>query len=129
MEENTRLRLVTQARLQHAPKTAKPAFELRAPDRGKRFDLLPEPQVGDQCYDIEGDPHFEGGLEYLPGVWLDGQFRAFWAHDHGAEARALAELLQFFRARLTAYPDARIRACSIEGSSNGPELAKTAAAP
>ena len=108
MAENTRLRLVTQARLQHARKTGVPAFELRAPEPGKGFDLLPEPQAGDLFYDIEGDPHFEGGLEYLHGVWFDGQFRAFWAHDHAAEARALAELLEFFRARLAAYPDARI---------------------
>ena len=108
MAENTRLRLVTQARLQHARKTGMPAFELRAPEPGKGFDLLPEPQVGDLFYDIEGDPHFEGGLEYLHGVWFDGQFRAFWAHDHAAEARALAELLEFFRARLKAYPKARI---------------------
>ncbi|SOC13219.1 predicted RecB family nuclease [Rhodobacter sp. JA431] len=85
-----------------------PAFELRAPEPGKGFALLPEPQAGDQFYDIEGDPHFEGGLEYLHGVWFDGQFQPFWAHDHAAEARALAELLEFFRARLTAYPEARI---------------------
>ena len=108
MAENTRVRLVTQARLQHARKTGMPALELRAPEPGKGFDLLPEPQVGDLFYDIEGDPHFEGGLEYLHGVWFDGQFHAFWAHDHAAEARALAELLEFFRARLKAYPKARI---------------------
>ncbi|GMG81458.1 TM0106 family RecB-like putative nuclease [Paralimibaculum aggregatum] len=108
MAEGTRLRLVTQARLQHARKTGLPAFELRAPEPGKGFDLLPEPQTGDLFYDIEGDPHFEGGLEYLHGVWFDGQFRAFWAHDHAAEARALAELLAFFRARLAACPEARI---------------------
>ncbi|WP_417767417.1 TM0106 family RecB-like putative nuclease [Stappia sp.] len=108
MAENTRMRLVSQARLQHARKTGMPAFELRLLEPGKGFDLLPEPQVGDLFYDIEGDPHFEGGLEYLHGVWFDGQFQAFWAHDHAAEARALADLLEFFRARLTAYPDARI---------------------
>ncbi|WP_347268600.1 TM0106 family RecB-like putative nuclease [Paracoccus sp. (in: a-proteobacteria)] len=108
MAENTRLRLVTQARLQHARKTGVPTFELRAPEPGKGFDLLPEPQAGDLFYDIEGNPHYEGGLEYLHGVWCDGQFRSFWAHDHAAEGRALAELLEFFRARLAAYPDARI---------------------
>lgn len=108
MAENTRLRLVTQARLQHARKTGMPAFELRASEPGKGFDLLPEPQQGDLFYDIEGDPHFEGGLEYLHGVWFDGKFQAFWGHDHDAEARALAELLEFFRGRLATYPDARI---------------------
>lgn len=108
MAETTRHRLVTQARLQHARKTGLPSHELRAPEPGKGFDLLPEPQPGDLFYDIEGDPHHEDGLEYLHGVWFDGQFRAFWAHDHAAEARALSDLLQFFRARLAAYPGARI---------------------
>jgi predicted RecB family nuclease len=108
MAEHTRLRLVSQARLQHARKTGMPAFELRTPEPGKGFDLLPEPQAGDLFYDIEGDPHFEGGLEYLHGVWFDGQFRSFWAHDHAAEARLLAELMEFFVARLAAYPEARI---------------------
>lgn len=108
MAEGTRARLVTQARLQHARKTGAPSFELRAPEPGKGFDLLPEPQPGDLFYDIEGDPHYEDGLEYLHGVWCDGQFRAFWAHDHAAEAKALEELLAFFRARLEAFPNARI---------------------
>jgi uncharacterized protein len=108
MAETTRARLVTQARLQHARKTGAPDFELREPEPGKGFDLLPAPQPGDIFYDIEGDPHYEGGLEYLHGVWFDDQFKAFWAHDHAAEARALAELLGFFRQRLAAYPEARI---------------------
>ncbi|MBY5462064.1 TM0106 family RecB-like putative nuclease [Rhizobium leguminosarum] len=108
MAENTRLRLVTQAQLQHARKTGAPAYELRPPEAGKGFDLLPEPQPGDLFYDIEGDPHYEGGLEYLHGVWGDGQFRAFWAHNHNAEARALSDLLAVFRARLETYPSARI---------------------
>lgn len=101
-------RLQAQARLQQARKTGAPHFELRPAQPGRGFDLLPEPEAGDLFYDIEGDPHFEGGLEYLHGVWFDGTFRAFWAHDHVAEARALAELLDFFRERLAAYPDAHI---------------------
>lgn len=108
MAETTRARLVTQARLQHARKTGEPAYELRAPEPGKGFDLLPEPTLGDIFYDIEGDPHYEGGLEYLHGVWCDGDFHAFWAHDHETEAQALSELLTFFRERLDAHPDARI---------------------
>ena len=39
---------------------------------------------------------------------LRDSFSAFWAHDHGAEARALSDLLDFFRAQLAAYPAARI---------------------
>jgi predicted RecB family nuclease len=108
MADGTRQRLVTQARLQHARKTGTAQFELRVPEPGKGFDLLPEPQAGDLFYDIEGDPHFEGGLEYLHGLWFDNQFQAFWGHDHSAEAKALQELLEFFRVRLAAYPAARI---------------------
>ncbi len=108
MAQGTLDRLRTQALLQHARKSGDPAHELRPPEPGKGFDLLPEPREGDLFYDIEGDPHYEGGLEYLHGVWFDGQFRAFWAHDHAAEAQALADLLDFFRARLKQYPDARI---------------------
>lgn len=108
MAENTQARLVIQARLQHARKTGEPDFELRTTQPSKGFDLLPEPQPGDLFYDIEGDPHYEGGLEYLHGIWFDGQFQAFWAHDHDAEARALSDLLAFFRARIAAYPTARI---------------------
>ncbi len=108
MAEPTRKRLVIQARLQHARKKGAPSWELREPEAGKGFDLLPEPQAGDLFYDIEGDPHFEGGLEYLHGIWFDGQFRTFWAHDHTAEAQALSDLLEFFRVRFAANPAARI---------------------
>ncbi len=108
MAEPTRRRLIIQARLQHAHKTGAPSWELREPEPGKGFSLMPEPQPGDLFYDIEGDPYFEGGLEYLHGVWFDGQFRSFWAHDHVAEAQALSGLLDFFRSRLVKYPAARI---------------------
>lgn len=108
MAENTQARLTAQARLQQARKTGEPDYELRTPEPGKGFELLPEPQPGDVFYDIEGDPHYEGGLEYLHGIWFDGGFRAFWAHDHDAEARALSDLLAFFRARIKQFANARI---------------------
>lgn len=101
-------RLTAQASLQLARKTGEPSFELRSREMGKGFDLLPEPQPGDLFYDIEGDPHFEGGLEYLHGLWFEDTFKAFWAHDHKAEADALRDLLDFFRQRLETYPQARI---------------------
>ena len=101
-------KLRAQARLQNARKTGPPTYELRDHDPGKGFDLLPEPQPGDIFYDIEGDPYYEGGLEYLHGVWTGKEFHTFWAHDHAQEARALSNLFDFFRARLDAHPDARI---------------------
>ncbi len=109
MTEPTLARLVTQARLQHARKTGAPDFVLRPPKVGKGFDLLPEPRAGDLFYDIEGDPHFEGGLEYLHGVWAkDTEFVKFWAHDHTAEKQAVVDLFDFFRTRLGQFPQARI---------------------
>ncbi|KKB79713.1 nuclease [Devosia soli] len=108
MAQATLDRLRSQARLQQARKSGDPKHQLRPPQPGKGFDLLPAPQPGDVFYDIEGDPHFEGGLEYLHGVWFDGGFRSFWAHDHAAEARSLAELLDFFRDRLARYPAAHL---------------------
>ncbi len=101
-------RLRAQARLQQARKTGSPTAVLRPSEPGRGFDLLPEPQRGDVFYDIEGDPHFEGGLEYLHGVWADGAFRSFWAHDHAAEKVAVADLLDFFRQQLASFPTARI---------------------
>ncbi|MGR3394316.1 MAG: TM0106 family RecB-like putative nuclease [Pseudooceanicola nanhaiensis] len=101
-------KLVAQARLQHARKEGAPSFELRAPSPGKGFDLLPQPQSGDVFYDIEGDPYYEGGLEYLHGLWADGAFTGFWAHDHVQEAQALSDLFNWFRDRLAAFPQARI---------------------
>lgn len=101
-------RLRAQARLQEARKAGEPAFELRPLEAGKGFARLPRPQEGDVFYDIEGDPYFEGKLEYLHGLWADGQFTAFWAHDHAAEKQALEDLLAWLRVRFEQYPEARI---------------------
>jgi uncharacterized protein len=108
MSQPTFGKLVAQARLQHARKSSGPMFELREATPGKGFDLLPEPKPGDVFYDIEGDPYYEGGLEYLHGLWADGTFTAFWAHDHAEEANALSELFDWFKSRLNAFPEARI---------------------
>src|SRR3546814_13588148 len=65
-------------------------------------------RISDWSSDVCSSDLYEGGLEYLHGVWADDSFHAFWAHDHAAEAQALERLLAFFRNRLTAYPQARI---------------------
>jgi uncharacterized protein len=101
-------KLQSQARLQHARKSGGPTVEMRPVQVGKGFSILPEPQTGDLFYDIEGDPHYEGGLEYLHGVWCDGQFTTFWAHNHAEEEKALRDLFAFFENHLSRYPAARI---------------------
>lgn len=108
MEPKTLRTLSAQAKLQHARKTGKPKHRLLPPEPGKGFDLLPKPNRGDLFYDIEGDPHVDGGLEYLHGLWFDGKFKAFWAHDRNAEAQALAELVEFLRRRFKRHPNAHI---------------------
>ena len=109
MAAETLARLVTQAGLQAGRAAGGPAFALRPAVAGKGFDLLPAPDPGDIFYDIEGDPHVEGGLEYLHGLWApDTGFRAIWAHDRDAERAALEAVLDAFRARIAAHPGARI---------------------
>lgn len=109
----TQARLWAQARLQSARRAGgPPAFELRAIEAGKGLSLLPEPDEGDIFYDIEGDPYYPEGLEYLHGVWFRSggawTFRAFWAHDREAEGRAVTDLLAFFVDHLGRHPGAHI---------------------
>ncbi len=113
MAAETQRKLVTQARLQSARRAGgPPSFELRDAETGKGFGLLPAPDDGDVFYDIEGDPYFPGGLEYLHGVWFrengEWEFRAFWAHTREDEGRAAADLLDFLIDRMRRFPDAHV---------------------
>ena len=113
MATETQARLQVQARLQTARRAGgAPAFELRDAEPGKGFGMMPAPDDGDIFYDIEGDPYFFGGLEYLHGLWYrqngDWIFRAFWAHDREAEGRAISDLLEFLVAHLRRHPRAHI---------------------
>ena len=101
-------RLRAQARLQTARKDGPPRYELRPTEEAHGFALLPQPSEGDIFYDIEGDPHVDGGLEYLHGLWTGGKFLALWAHDHAAEASALEALIDHFRAQRNLHPMAHI---------------------
>ncbi|MRG67126.1 TM0106 family RecB-like putative nuclease [Rhizobium pusense] len=113
MAAETQRKLVAQARLQSARRAGgPPSFELRDAEPGKGFGLLPAPDDGDIFYDIEGDPYFPGGLEYLHGVWYregaNWQFRAFWAHTREDEGRAAADLLAFLVDRIRHFPNAHV---------------------
>lgn len=113
MAAETQRKLVAQARLQSARRAGgPPSFELRDAEPGKGFGLLPAPDQGDVFYDIEGDPYFPGGLEYLHGVWYregsDWQFQAFWAHTREEEGRAGGNLLAFLVDRIRRFPNAHI---------------------
>jgi uncharacterized protein len=113
MAAETQRRLVSQARLQSARRVGgPPSFELRDAEPGKGFGLLPAPDDGDIFYDIEGDPYFPGGLEYLHGLWYreagDWTFRPFWAHTREDEGQAVANLLTFLVDHMRRHPAAHI---------------------
>ncbi|RJT32651.1 TM0106 family RecB-like putative nuclease [Mesorhizobium waimense] len=113
LAEATLSKLKTQARLQTARRAGgPPTFELKPYDPARGLALLPQPDQGDLFYDIEGDPFYEGGLEYLHGVWFEehgtGTFQDFWAHDHAQEKEALRRLMAFFEDRLRRFPRAHI---------------------
>lgn len=113
--DDTLAKLANQARLQlqgaaggqHLAETL-PSEPLRG------FAILPPPQPGDLFYDIEGDPLYPEGLEYLHGLWgplaEDGSdcFVALWAHDHPAEKASFERLMDLFKAHLARFPTARI---------------------
>jgi predicted RecB family nuclease len=106
-------RLRQQARLQKLEeRTHELRHELLPPEEGRGFALLPEPSEGDVFFDIEGDPFYEDGLEYLWGVAYreDGaeRFRAFWGRDRPQEKGAFEEFIDFVRERRAHYPDMHV---------------------
>lgn len=110
---DTLRRLAHQARLQRESlRTGEPVHELLPLVPGKGFYRLPEPAEGDVFFDMEGDPHEEGGLEYLFGLYyLDGKqptFKPFWAHDRTGEKRAFEAFVDFVDAHLTHHPGAHV---------------------
>lgn len=106
-------RLRAQAALQYGKaKTGKDAWELLDFDEGKGLSRLPEADRGDLFFDMEGDPLYPGGLEYLFGVVAvtagRSDFKAFWAHDHEEEKQAFQVFMAFLDAHLRRYPSAYI---------------------
>jgi predicted RecB family nuclease len=106
-------RLRSQAVLQvHKRTTGENKVELISTDPGRGFDRLPKPHPADLFFDMEGDPLYPDGLEYLFGVCvLAGEklsFRAFWAHDHEQEKLTFAQFMEFLDQHLTEHPHAFI---------------------
>lgn len=111
-------RLRQQARLQvDQRETQRPSYELLPPelDPGKArrgFALLPEPSAGDVFFDIEGDPFYEDGLEYLWGVTFveDGEerFVPLWGKDRAEEKRAFEDFIDFVIERRQLYPEMHV---------------------
>jgi uncharacterized protein len=108
-------RLGAQARIQHAAREkGTHATELLPIVKGRGFCLLPPPDKGDLYFDMEGDPLYEGGLEYLFGIWGPiGEsgaeaFVPIWAHDRDAEKEAFEKLMRLFTAHFARHPTAHV---------------------
>jgi predicted RecB family nuclease len=102
-----------QARLQFEQRrTGTPSYELLEPEERRGFALLPPPSECDLFFDMEGDPLYENGLEYLFGATSIDQgersFHAFWSHDRSQEKRAFEEFIDFVYERLERYPDLHV---------------------
>lgn len=113
VQPGTLAKLSAQAGLQrHQRTTGERRIEILPLSDGRGFARLPEPDEGDMFFDMEGDPLFDGGLEYLFGiVALDGGtdvFQKFWAHDRDAEKLAFERTMDFMTERLARHPRAHI---------------------
>ena len=106
-------RLRSQAILQlHKATTGEDTYEIIDCPSGKGFERMPTPDDGDLFFDIEGDPLYANGLEYLFGVnYFDGEatrYREFWAHDHEEEKETFISFMGFLADHLAKHPRAHI---------------------
>ncbi|MGH7016064.1 MAG: TM0106 family RecB-like putative nuclease, partial [Caulobacteraceae bacterium] len=108
-------RLVAQARLQlHHRDRGEHRIELLRIEPQRGFALLPPPAPGDLYFDIEGDPLYPEGLDYLFGLFGPlgpggvERFRPFWGHDHAAEKTAFEALMRLILDHLARFERAHI---------------------
>ena len=107
MADDVFSRLRDQASLQlRSAGRAEPLYEIVPPPAASPrtgFGLLPPASPNDVCFDIEGYPLIDGGLEYLLGVTLieNGEiaFRDWWAHDRDTERRSFVSFVEWVYAR------------------------------
>lgn len=110
----TAARLTAQARLQaHQRACGERRIELLPLANGRGFARLPRADDGDMFFDMEGDPLYQDGLEYLFGVVAFDQagvdrFHEFWAHDRDSEKIAFERTIDFMTQQLARRPGAHI---------------------
>lgn len=113
LNEDVFFRLHAQAVLQHhKATTGEDKYEIIPFATDKGFNRMPVPDEGDIFFDMEGDPLYPNGLEYLFGVYYlkDGEyvFETFWAHDEKQEKEAFMQFMAFVAKQLNQYPRAHI---------------------
>ncbi len=114
--------LRAQARLQiEQRRSGELRYELLPPEQDCGFAHLPKSSEGDVFFDMEGDPFFDEGLEYLFGVVSASnsprsdlplteqlKFTAFWAEDRSTEKQAFEQFIDFVIERLERFPDLHV---------------------
>ena len=106
-------KLRSQAALQFAKRVSgENHHEILPLDPPRGFNRLPQPNPGDMFFDMEGDPHQDGGLEYLFGVVTVEkglpEFVPFWGHSRGDEKLAFEACVDFLHHQLNRFPLAHI---------------------
>ena len=99
-------RLGDQARVQHQQRSEqKPVYERLDIKEGEGLCRLPPPSKGDLFLDLEGARFArEGGREYLFGMWLGNEYRAFWAMNDAEEQAAFEQVIDLIMAAWDADP-------------------------
>jgi predicted RecB family nuclease len=104
-----------QARLQLlARESGEQQVELLPPDPARGFARLPRPSEGDVFFDLEGDPFYDDGLEYLWGFVTDDsedgseRFTSFWGRDRREEREAFESFVDFVVQRRERWPDLHV---------------------
>lgn len=107
-------KLYRQAKMQVSGRAAaRPLFEpIRDVSPGRGLSRLPPPSSGDVFFDFEGDPLYEGGLEYLFGVGtVEGGklvFKPLWAHSREEERASFTSFMRWIAQQLARHPDLHI---------------------
>ena len=113
LNSNVFQKLQSQATLQmHKIQSGDDKFEIIPFKTGQGFERMPKPDTGDIFFDMEGDPLYPKGLEYLFGMYFlknkEEIFQLFWGHDPEQEREAFKEFMKFIDVHLNSHPDAHI---------------------